>query len=766
MVITKTKFKLDAFQEESIAFIKDSKNLIVSAPTGAGKTAIASEAIAMAIAEGKKVFYTAPLKALINQKFLEFQRDYGIEKVGILTGDTSKNRDAQIMVLTNEIYRNMLYGTTFGSLDPYLEDLKFVIFDEFHYIGDESRGTVWEESVIYSPKSVKLIALSATINNPEELRDWISNVHGECALVKTDFRPVPLHHFYFKDEQLLPLITPNGKLNPKLKERNDNRSGSKHKFSHRGGGFGKPVSPDLVVEELAKKSMLPAIYFVFSRKGCDNYAKQCEELKLLTEKESNELNKIIDEQIKSSSFIANYPHLNLIRKGVASHHSGLLPALKVLIEDLFTKGLIKIVFSTETLAAGINMPARTTIISSLEKMGDHGFRSLKASEFLQMSGRAGRRGMDDVGYVITVKNSNQTAGDAASLAVSKAEDIESNFRPSYEMVLNLLTNHSLDEVKALIFKSFGHSLILRDLKPILAEKSLLENKQFDLQTPLCPGEIGDLQHYRSMQDKLDETRKSKKKLEEEMSPDVTAMEELLEILTLEAQNYPCNGCPKQKPCSKQFSTLRRYRKKIRELNQILKAKEETYWQNFQDITELLKEKAYLDNNYKPTELGKICAAIRSENSLYITEVLTKDFVKNLDVTQFACLLSAVVVESRSSRDSFGLKAQADNYDVFENLKNIARSVVKVQRDFRVMKPVDINMDVSAVVTKWMESQNWEELMSSNRADDGDALKALRRTVDMCKQVSKLSSLDRKITELAIQAVQLIEKEPVLEPTFV
>ena len=204
MVITKMKFKLDAFQEESIAFIKDSKNLIVSAPTGAGKTAIASEAIAMAIAEGKKVFYTAPLKALINQKFLEFQRDYGLEKVGILTGDTSKNRDAQIMVLTNEIYRNMLYGTTFGSLDPYLEDLKFVIFDEFHYIGDESRGTVWEESVIYSPKSVKLIALSATINNPEELRDWISNVHGECALVKTDFRPVPLHHFYFKDEQLLP----------------------------------------------------------------------------------------------------------------------------------------------------------------------------------------------------------------------------------------------------------------------------------------------------------------------------------------------------------------------------------------------------------------------------------------------------------------------------------------------------------------------------------------------------------------------------------
>lgn len=766
MVTTKTKFKLDAFQEESIAFIKESKNLIVSAPTGAGKTAIAKEAIALAIEEGKKVFYTAPLKALINQKFTEFQRDYGAEKVGILTGDTSRNRDAQIMVLTNEIYRNMLYGTSFGSLDPYLEDLKFVIFDEFHYIGDESRGTVWEESVIYSPKSVRLIALSATINNPEELRDWVTAVHGECALVKTDFRPVPLHHFYFKDEQLLPLITPNGKLNPKLKERNDNRSGSKHKFSHKNHSFSKPVAPEAVVEELYKKDMLPAIYFVFSRKGCDNYAKQCAELKLLSESESQELNKIIDEHAKQSSFIANYAQLNLLRIGIASHHSGLLPAIKLLIEDLFTKGLIKVVFSTETLSAGINMPAKTTVISSLEKMGDHGFRPLKASEFLQMSGRAGRRGMDDVGYVVTVKNGNQSAGDASSLAVARAEDIESNFKPSYEMVLNLLTNHSLSEVKELIFKSFGHSLVLRDLKPILLEKSNLENKQFDLQTPLCPGEIGDLQHYQSMQSKLDETRKSKKRLEEEMSPDVTAMEELLEILTLEAQNYPCNGCPKQKPCSKQFSTLKRYRKKIKELAQIIKVKEETYWQDFQDIAELLRDKNYLDASYKPTELGKICAAIRSENSFYITEVLTKDFVKTLDVTGFACLLSAMVVESRSSRDSFALKAQADYYDLFDNLKNIARSVVKAQREFRVSKPVDINMDVSSVISKWMHSQNWDELMQSSRADDGDALKALRRTLDMCKQVAKLNNLDKKISELAIQAVQVIEKEPVLEPTFV
>ncbi|MCH2228469.1 MAG: DEAD/DEAH box helicase [Candidatus Caenarcaniphilales bacterium] len=762
MSITKTKFELDTFQKEAIDYIKESKSVIVSAPTGAGKTVIAKEAIRMALDEGKKVFYTAPLKALINQKFLEFGQEFGEDNVGILTGDTSKNRDAKVIVLTTEIYRNMLYETTFGSIDPYLDQLKFIIFDEFHYLGDESRGTVWEESIIYSPKDVSIVALSATINNPEEIQDWITEVHGECALVKTDYRPVPLHHFYFKEEQLLPLITPNKKLNPKLKERNDNRFGKKNKFGRSGGNFMKAASPDKVVAELAKKNMLPAIYFVFSRKGCDKYALECQDLDLLSVDEQKEINKIIDAESKSHSFIANYQHLDLIRKGVASHHSGLLPAVKLLIEDLFMRGLIKVVFSTETLAAGINMPAKTTVISSIEKRGDHGFRELKASEFLQMSGRAGRRGMDDLGYVVTVKSQNQTAADAAALAVAKAEDIESNFKASYEMVLNLLTNHDLKEIKELIFKSFGHSLVLRDLAPMLKDKSSLENKLFDLQTPLCPGEIGDLQHYKSLQDKLDDARKKKKKFEESMSPEVTDMEELLEILTLEAQNYPCNGCPKQKPCSKQMSTVKRFRKKVKDLGLTIKEREETYWQDFERIVALLKEKKYLDENNKPTELGKVCAAIRSENSFFITELVSSDFVKNLSVIEFACVLASVVIESRA-RDGSG-RAKAEYFDLYENLKLVARNVVKTQRSFKVLKPVEVNSDIYSVVSKWMECLDWEELMQANSSDDGDALKALRRTLDICKQVSKLGPLDKKVKELAAQAVDIIEKEPVLEIT--
>ena len=296
---------------------------------------------------------------------------------------------------------------------------------------------------------------------------------------------------------------------------------------------------------------------------------------------------------------------------------------------------------------------------------------------------------------------------------------------------------------------------------MLKEKSNLEDKLFDLQTPLCPGEIGDLQHYKSMQTKLDDTRRKKKQYEESMSPEVTEMEELLEILTLEAQNYPCNGCPKQKPCSKQMSTVKRFRKKVKDLGLNIKEREETYWSDFERIVELLKDKKYLDENNKPTDLGKTCAAIRSENSFYITEVVNSDLVKKLTVIEFACVMASIVIEARG-RDAGSRRAKAEFYDLFENLNGIARRVVKTQRSYKILKPVEVNSDVSSIISKWMESLDWEDLTKDNNYDDGDALKALRRTVDICKQVSKLDLIDPKVKSLAEEAASIIEKEPVLE----
>lgn len=763
MALSQEKFELDKFQLESIEQIKAGKSVLTCAPTGAGKTVIAREAIRVALSENKRVFYTAPLKALINQKFYEFSEEFGKENVGIVTGDANQNRDAKIIVMTTEIYRNMLYGTSFGSIDPFLNDLKYVIFDEFHFINDQYRGTVWEESVIYTPKSVQMIALSATISNPQELVDWITKIHSECALVQTFERPVPLSHYYFKEEQLSPLLTTNNKLNPQLKERNDNRFGKKKgKFGNRfGPGGNSKSSIAKVVEELSKKAMLPAIYFVFSRKGCDKAADDCEELNLLNNEESKKLEHEIALAITENKAIEKYNKLHLLKKGIAAHHAGLLPQMKNLIEELFAKGLIKVVFSTETLAAGINMPAKTTVINNLSKATDEGFRTLKASEFLQMSGRAGRRGLDDSGFVVTVKNGNYSAGEVAILAVAKPEDITSHFKASYEMVLNLLMGHSPAELKELVKKSFGQYLAEGNLEDDQKEIKRLENQIMDLQHPLCPGEIGDLSHYRELQSKLDNTRREKKQLEKKLDPNAQDLEAAVEMLTMEAKSYPCNGCPKQKPCSNQMDKIKRYRKQLRKLEERIANIKNWSWENFEKVMDLLIEERFIEGD-KPTKKGEICASLRTENSFFITELLSSGVFDDLSPEDFAALLSTFVIGEARNRDK-NFSDQADvTFKKEKSYKNIARRTIQKQRNFGIERQVAINPNMSNMVRDWACNKPWEDLMDKSFLDDGDVLRALRRTLDLSKQIAHAPHLDKALQSTAAEAARLIERDIVIE----
>ena len=374
-------FELDDFQKDACRFIDEGKSVVVCAPTGAGKTVIAQHAIHRALQEGKRIFYTTPLKALSNQKYYDFGQKYGTEKVGLLTGDTSIYRSGQIVVMTTEVFRNMLYGTNFGSVTDNMKDVKYVVLDEVHYMNDEQRGTVWEESIIYCPTNVQIIALSATVANADELTDWINTVHSKTELVNTDFRPVPLKFFYFDSSQptkLLPLLTPSGQLNKKIKP-------EKRVFGKKLQNKKSYVKD--VIRNLEQNDMLPAIYFTFSRKKCDEQMEKCASLDLVTKGERAQIQQIIDEYIAENPHLYNNKHIEYLLCGVASHHAGLLPAWKGLVEKLFQKGLIKVVFATETLAAGINMPARSTVISSTSKRTDSGHRMLTASEFLQMSDR-------------------------------------------------------------------------------------------------------------------------------------------------------------------------------------------------------------------------------------------------------------------------------------------------------------------------------------------------------------------------------------------
>lgn len=317
-------FELDDFQKEAINYIEEGKSVVVCAPTGAGKTCIAEAAIQLAIQNNNRIFYTTPLKALSNQKYHDFSKKYGIENTGLLTGDTSINRDAKIVVMTTEVFRNMLYGTTFGSVKDNLKDVKYVVLDEVHYMNDESRGTVWEESIIYCPTNIQIIALSATVQNSSQLTDWINTVHSETKHVFTDFRPVPLRFYYYdssKPHTILPLMTPTGALNSKIKPE------SRYKYFN---AKTKPKNPMAdIVEVLHQKDMLPCIYFTFSRRKCDENALQCKKLELLTKEESIEIEKYIDEYLKDNMYLFNSPNWNLSKKALHRTMRGYFRGLKI-----------------------------------------------------------------------------------------------------------------------------------------------------------------------------------------------------------------------------------------------------------------------------------------------------------------------------------------------------------------------------------------------------------------------------------------------------
>ena len=501
-------FALDQFQQQAIAALDADKSVVVCAPTGSGKTLIGEYAIYRALRRGRRVLYTTPLKALSNQKLRDFRDRFGADQVGLLTGDVSINRDAPVLVMTTEIFRNMLYGTPIGEVGTSMIGVEAVVLDECHYMNDRQRGTVWEESIIYCPPDVQLVALSATVANSDQLTDWLNQVHGKTELIYSDHRSVPLQFHFCTPKGLMPLLNTSGKaLHPSLKQRK----------ATQGKGGGKPDSPGLpyVVSQLQQRDMLPAIYFIFSRKGCDNAVQDLDKFSLVNDREAARLREQIDGFLARNPEAGRSGHIAALYRGIAAHHAGVLPAWKVLIEELFQQGLIKVVFATETLAAGINMPARTTVISSLSKRTDRGHRLLTASEFLQMAGRAGRRGMDDLGHVVTVQSRFEGAREAGYLATSTADPLVSQFTPSYGMVLNLLQTHSLDEARALIERSFGQYLSSLRWRPQQEEIDHLEIELGHQQAQLDTIDAETLSSYEKLQGRLKEARRLLKILQEQ-----------------------------------------------------------------------------------------------------------------------------------------------------------------------------------------------------------------------------------------------------------
>lgn len=756
-------FELDDFQKDACRCITDGKSVVVCAPTGAGKTVIAQHAIHCALEQGKKVFYTTPLKALSNQKYNDFSEKYGIDKVGLLTGDTSINRGAQIVVMTTEVFRNMLYGTNFGSVTANLKDVKYVILDEVHYMNDEQRGTVWEESIIYCPTNVQIVALSATVANADKLTEWINTVHSRTELINTDFRPVPLRFYYFDSSQpntLLPLLTPNGTLNKKIKP-------EKKEFK-RGKAVQKRNTVKDVVRNLHEKNMLPAIYFTFSRKKCDEQMEKCASLCLVTPKEQEEIRQIIDDYIAENPYLYKNKHIEYLMLGVASHHAGLLPGWKVLVEKLFQKGLIKVVFATETLAAGINMPARSTVISSISKRTDNGHRTLTPSEFLQMSGRAGRRGMDEIGYVVIVGTPFQTPEEVAELVLSDANPLESKFSPSYSMVLNLLQRFTLEEAKELVLKSFGYFSSNSRIEPLLAVKDEYECKIDECNSFVCycKKTNDDLLEYNKIREIYVQNRrifktiqKQEKKKNRPLNEEAAEFGRQTKAMLQKMHSYECDTCKLFKKHMKILDVLARYSAKEKALEKEIEKQKDIFWNKFLSHRAVLMDYGYIKDDY-PTERGITISQIRSENELFLAQVIFSGVLDGLTPAELASVICAITTEDMRADLYSQLPLSPNVRKRLNKIKDIRRDLDKKQKNHDVEDPMYVNGFYSPLIEMWATGSEWDDIIDQVDMGEGDIVRCFKRVIDVLRQFCTISNIPEDLVFTAREAIELIQKSPI------
>ncbi|WP_235750645.1 DEAD/DEAH box helicase [Nigerium massiliense] len=479
-------FALDPYQVAACAHIEAGSGVLVAAPTGAGKTVAGEFAIFLALQQGRKAFYTTPIKALSNQKYHDLVERHGPDNVGLLTGDTSLNSEAPIVVMTTEVLRNMIYARS-----RTLNNLGFVVMDEVHYLADRFRGAVWEEVIIGLADSVQLVALSATVSNAEEFGDWLAEVRGRMAIVVSERRPVPLYQHVMAGRRLydlfvdeaptaLPQPGASSDVNPELTKlakeesrfvRDDSRRQRGRRQRDRIDRNAKASGqrhPNLIprrdgaVEKLEQYGLLPAIYFIFSRQGCDQAVGQLMHsgLRLTTAHERAQLEEIANRHCgalsRSDLDALDYPQfLEALRRGVAAHHAGLLPAFKECVEEAFVRGLVKVVFATETLALGINMPARSVVLEKLVKYNGEALVDITPGEYTQLTGRAGRRGIDVEGHAVVLWQRNMDPRQVAGLASRRTYPLKSSFSPTYNMSVNLVGAVGRERARTLLEQSFA-----------------------------------------------------------------------------------------------------------------------------------------------------------------------------------------------------------------------------------------------------------------------------------------------------------------------
>ena len=774
-------FALDPFQEQACHALAKGKGVLVAAPTGAGKTIVGEFAIHLGLEKNQKVFYTTPIKALSNQKFAELVARYGPERVGLLTGDTNTNSDAQIVVMTTEVLRNMIYANS----DSLIE-LGFVVMDEVHYLADRFRGAVWEEVILHLPKDVKLVSLSATVSNAEEFGAWLEEVRGDTEIVVSEHRPVPLdQHVLFGDElmELFAAGSKNQRVNAELVQKHSSKlripigkytKGKKPKgeLDRRFSRIPKISKPE-VVEILEDNDLLPAIFFIFSRVGCDAAVRACHQygVRLTTREEQAEIRYLVEEKTASIAdedlaTLGYFEWLSGLERGVAAHHAGMLPAFKEVVEELFLRKLVRVVFATETLALGINMPARTVVLERLDKFNGESRVQITPGEYTQLTGRAGRRGIDTLGHSVIQWSGNLDPASVAGLASKRSYPLISPFKPTANMAVNLIEAFGRKRAREVLETSFAQ--FQADRSVVGLAKGIREKQiSLDGYAKSMECHLGDFFGYSSIRRELSDIEKSlaSGRTRQERGKDIrqtkgrSEQERKLAELKVRMKTHPCHLCSHREAHSRWAERWWQLHRETQAILDQIEGRTNLVASTFDKICELLIELGYLDDSGQDllvTESGKMLARIYGERDLLVAEALRLKIWDNLDAPSLAAMAAALVYEPRRDDENFEPRAVKGNFqESFTNTQLLWDDLENLAKKHKLPRSSKLEMDLSYPIHRWATGAKLDLVLESADLLPGDFIRWCKQIIDLLEQLAKAS--EGPISAKARDAVDLVKR---------
>ena len=739
--MSKYSFPFDDFQRVGCQHLEDGKSVLVAAPTGAGKTIVGEFATYLAERHGNRCFYTTPIKALSNQKYQDLVRVYGESEVGLLTGDSSINGDARIVVMTTEVLRNMIYADSDA-----INQLGYVVMDEVHYLADKFRGAVWEEILIHLPERIQIVSLSATVSNAEEFGEWLKTVRGETEVVLSEIRPVPLYQHILIGNRILDLFVDEGRVNPEIVrlERNSVRRvpGSESK-SWKDSKFStiKSLTRPEVVEKLLHRNFLPVIYFIFSRAGCDAAVASCirEGLSLTNTEEREEIRRIIairTHELPHEDFgvLGFHEWSQALERGIAAHHAGLLPMFKETIEELFQRGLLKVVFATETLALGINMPARSVVLDKLVKLNGETHATISPGEYTQLTGRAGRRGIDIEGNALIVWSEEIDSGMAAGLASTRTYPLRSSFSPTYNMTANLISRFGRERARKSLGSSFAQFQADKAVVGLARQIAKNEEAVKSLRgEALC--HLGDISEYM-------ERRVAIKELENQFSQrrvvsrsrrkEYAAQEEEISEHRRFLKHHPCHPCPDRESHARQYEKAARLGRESRGLTNRMESRTNVIPRTFNRVGDVLTDLNYLHGD-SLTPKGEILTRIFAESDLLMAEILNSEILHDITPPDLVGLLSSLVYEGRGERSRTPRLPKTLEQFVPPVAKMWA-TIVNLEESHGIQPQREPNFDLAWSTYRWANGHSLQTILRETEITVGDFVRAIRQIIDLLGQL--------------------------------